>query len=164
VGIHSQDAYTPSAPTTADTLAFVSGSDGVIRALDVQTGKMAWTSFTGGDVRLPPTVSEGRALVGSGDGWVYSLDAKTGKQIWRFRAAPVERRIPVYGTLQSTWPAASGILVDKGVAYVAAGLANYDGTHVYALDADTASFAGRTTAPAISTQHRAPAWACKVTC
>lgn len=130
-------AFTPSAPTAADTLAFVSGSDGVIRALDVNSGKETWIAFTGGDVRLPPTISKDRALVGSGDGWVYSLDAKTGRQIWRFRAAPIERRVPVYGTLQSTWPAASGVLVEKGVAYVAAGLANYDGTHVYALDAET---------------------------
>ncbi len=129
--------YTPSAPTTAGALALVSGSDGVIRALDVRNGKEVWTAFTGGDVRLPPTISQGRALIGSGDGWVYSLDAKTGKTVWRFRAAPIERRMPVYGTLQSTWPAASGILVENGVAYVAAGLANYDGTHVYALDADT---------------------------
>jgi outer membrane protein assembly factor BamB len=43
----------------------------------------------------------------------------------------------VYGTLQSTWPAASGVVVDKGIAFVAAGLANYDGTHVFALDAAT---------------------------
>ena len=130
-------AYTPSAPTAADTLAFVSGSDGVIRALDVKSGKEAWTAFTGGEVRLPPTLAKGRALASSADGWVYALDAKTGKRAWRFRAAPIERRIPVYGTLQSTWPAASGVLVDKGVAYVAAGLANYDGTHVYALDAES---------------------------
>jgi outer membrane protein assembly factor BamB len=130
-------AYTPSAPTAADTLSFVCGSDGVVRALDGKSGKEAWLAFTGGDIRLPPTVSKGRALVSSGDGWVYSLDAKTGERAWRFRAAPVERRIPVYGTLQSTWPAASGVVVDNGVAYVAAGLANYDGTHVYALDAET---------------------------
>ncbi len=130
-------AYTPSAPTAAASLAFVSGSDGVIRAFDVESGKEAWLAFTGGDVRLPPTIAQGRALAGSGDGWVYALDAATGKRVWRFRAAPVERRIPIYGTLQSTWPAASGVLVDDGVAYVAAGLANYDGTHVYALDAAT---------------------------
>jgi hypothetical protein len=36
----------------------------------------------------------------------------------------------------STWPAASGVRVrEDGTAYVAAGLANYDGTYVYALDA-----------------------------
>lgn len=130
-------AYTPSAPTAAGALAFVSGSDGVIRALDARSGEEAWVAFTGGDVRLPPTIAKGRALAGSGDGWVYSLDARSGRRAWRFRAAPIERRIPVYGALQSTWPAASGVLVDKGLAYVAAGLANYDGTHVYALDAET---------------------------
>lgn len=128
-------AITPSAPTAAGNLAFVSGSDGVVRALDMNSGREAWLAFTGGDVRQPPTIAQGRAYVGSGDGWVYALDAKTGQQSWRFRAAPVERRIPVYGSLQSTWPAASGVIVDQGVAYVAAGLANYDGTHVYALDA-----------------------------
>jgi len=130
-------SFTPSAPTAAATLAFVGGSDGVIRALDVKSGKETWIAFTGGDVRLPPTIAKGRALAGSGDGWVYALDARTGRRDWRFRAAPIERRIPVYGTLQSTWPAASGVLVDDGVAYVAAGLANYDGTHVYALDTET---------------------------
>ena len=74
------------------------------------TGNEAWLAFTGGDVRLPPTISKGRALAGSGDGWVYALDAGSGRQIWRFRAAPMERRIPIYGTLQSTWPAASGVV------------------------------------------------------
>jgi hypothetical protein len=49
----------------------------------------------------------------------------------------VERKIPVYGQLLSTWPAASGVLVHEGIAYVAAGIVNYDGTHVYALDAGT---------------------------
>ncbi len=50
---------------------------------------------------------------------------------------PVERKIHVYDSLLSTWPVASGVLVDDGVAYCAAGLNNYDGTHVYALDAAT---------------------------
>jgi outer membrane protein assembly factor BamB len=94
---------------------------------------------------LPPTIWKGRALVGSGDGWVYCFEAKTGRLLWRFRAAPAERLIPVYGQLLSTWPAASGVLVDdgtalstvEGTAYVAAGIVNYDGTYVYALDAAT---------------------------
>lgn len=62
---------------------------------------------------------------------------RPGGSSWRFRAAPIERRIPVYGQLLSTWPAASGVLVEDGVAYAAAGIVNYDGTHVYALDATT---------------------------
>ncbi len=107
------------------------------RALDAATGQLRWKAYTGGAVRFPPTIWKGRALVGSGDGWVYCFEAKTGRLLWRFRAAPAERLMPVYGQLLSTWPAASGVLVDNGTAYVAAGIVNYDGTHVYALDAAT---------------------------
>lgn len=128
---------TPTPPTAVGGLVFLAGSDGVVRALDAATGAARWTAFTGGTIRLPPTIADGRALVGAGDGWVYAWEAATGRALWQFRAAPVERRIPVYGQLQSTWPAASGMLVRDGAAYVAAGLVNYDGTHVYALDAVT---------------------------
>jgi outer membrane protein assembly factor BamB len=127
----------PTAPTAAGDLVFCGGSDGIARALKASNGQPAWTAFTGGELRLPPTLAEGRAYAGSADGWVYCWQASDGALQWKFRAAPMERRIPVYGTLQSTWPAASGVLVQDGVALVAAGLANYDGTHVYALDAST---------------------------
>jgi outer membrane protein assembly factor BamB len=75
--------------------------------------------------------------VGCNDGYVYALEAATGRLLWRFRAAPVERRVMVFGELWSTWPVNSGVLVQDGVVYAAAGIINYDGTHVYALDAVT---------------------------
>ncbi len=127
----------PTAPVAVGGLVFVSGPDGIVRALDAATGKQRWQAYTGGAVRIPPTIWEGRALVGSGDGWVYTFEAQTGRLLWRFRAAPAERKIPVYGSLMSTWPAASGVIVENGIAYVAAGIVNYDGTYVYALDAAT---------------------------
>jgi outer membrane protein assembly factor BamB len=58
---------------------------------------------------------------GLADGFVYATEAATGRPLWRFRAAPAERKIPVYGSLSSTWPVAGGVLVEKGVAYAAAG-------------------------------------------
>ena len=127
----------PTAPVAVGGLVFISGPDGIVRALGSATGQQQWKAYTGGAVRLPPTIWKGRALVGSGDGWVYCFEAKTGRLLWRFRAAPAERLMPVYGQLLSTWPAASGVLVDDGTAYVAAGIVNYDGTYVYALDAAT---------------------------
>ncbi len=135
--------FTPPAPAKATApaacggLIFLSGADGAVRALDAASGSVKWTAFTGGPVLYPPSIAEGRCFVGSGDGWVYCFEAATGSLRWRFRAAPAERRIPVYGSLCSTWPVASGVLVDRGVAYAACGIANYDGTHVYALDAAT---------------------------
>lgn len=126
-----------TAPTVAGGRVFFGGRDGVVRALDAARGSESWSVPTGGAIAFPPTIAAGRAYVGSADGWVYCLDAATGARLWRFRAAPAERWIPVYGGLSSTWPVNSGVLVDDGVAYFAAGIANHDGTHVFALDAVT---------------------------
>jgi len=126
-----------TAPTMAGGLVFVGAADGVVQALDAKTGKTKWKAFTSGGINFPPTIWQGRALVGSGDGWMYAFEAATGRLLWRFRAAPTERKIPVFGSLLSTWPVASGVMVEDGIAYFAAGIHNYDGTYVYALDAST---------------------------
>ena len=130
-------AFIPTAPVSLGDLTFLSGSDGIVRALDGRTGRIQWKAYVGGAVRVSPTVWNGRVLVESGDGRVYAFEAQTGRWLWRFRAAPAERKIPVYGALLSTWPVSSGVRVDDGIAYFAAGIVNYDGTYVYALDAAT---------------------------
>ena len=135
----------PTAPVAAYGRIYFASDDGVVRAIDARTGRPQWAFPTGGAIPAPPSIWNGRALVGSADGWVYCLDAHSGRLVWRFRAAPAERRIPVYGKLSSTWPAASGVLVQEGVAYVAAGIVNYDGTYVYALDAATGQVKWRNT-------------------
>jgi len=130
-------AYEPTAPVVAGGIAFVGADDGIVRAFDAATGKPRWRAYTGAAIRFPPTIAGKLALVASGDGCVYALEAATGKRRWRFRAAPQARMIPIYGKLLSTWPAAAGVIVEKGTAYVAAGMNTHDGTHVYALDAAT---------------------------
>ena len=132
-----QRPFQPTAPVAAGDLLFLAGTDGKVRALDALTGQPRWSYRTGGPVLQPPTVWNGRAYVGSGDGFVYALEAATGRLLWRFRAAPRERRIMVYDALCSTWPVNSGVLVEDGIAYAAAGIIDTDGTYVYALDAVT---------------------------
>jgi outer membrane protein assembly factor BamB len=133
----------PAAPVVVGRTAFLAGRDGVVRALNVDDGSIRWTAFTEGQIIFPPAVADGRLFVGSADGWIYALEAASGKLLWRFRVAPWERRIPVFGRLSSTWPAAAGVLVEPatdgapGVVYAAAGIANYDGTYVVALDPAT---------------------------
>ena len=135
--------YTPkqaskmTPPTAAGGLLFFGREDGKVECLDAATGQPAWGFFTGGPVLQPPTIWEGRAFVGSGDGHVYCLEATTGRMLWRFRPGPVERRIMVYGSLCSTWPVNSGVLLHDGVAYAAAGIIDRDGTYIVALDAKT---------------------------
>jgi outer membrane protein assembly factor BamB len=132
-----ENEFEPTAPVAAGGLVFVGGSDGIVRALDCAGGRPSWVAYTGGAIRYPPTIAGGRAFVGSGDGWAYAFEAARGRLLWRFRASPLERKISLYGALQDTWPVAAGVLVDGGVAYLAAGMNNFDGTHVYALDAAT---------------------------
>ena len=130
-------ACVPTPPVAAGRFVFVAGSDGNIRAIDAKTGSLRWQYGTAAPIKAAPTVWDGRVFIGSGDGYVYSLEAATGRLLWRFRAAPVERRIMVYGNLCSTWPVNTGVLIDKGIAYFAAGIIDQDGTYVYALDAKT---------------------------
>jgi outer membrane protein assembly factor BamB len=129
--------HIPTAPVSAGGLVFVAGQCGKVRAIDARNGQVRWTFATGAPIKAPPTIAESRAYVGSGDGYVYALEAATGRLLWRFRAAPVERHIMVYGNLCSTWPVNTGVLVEGGVAYFAAGIIDGDGTYVYALDAET---------------------------
>jgi outer membrane protein assembly factor BamB len=130
-------ANVPTAPVAAYDEVIVAGSDGIVRAMDTSTGKHKWEFYTGGAVKYPPVINGHRVYVGSCDGSIYCFSRYDGFPIWRFRAAPVERKIPIFGSLMSTWPVGSGVLVEDGVVYAAAGNANYDGTHVYALDAMT---------------------------
>ncbi len=127
--------YVPTPPIAAGGIIFVAGSDGVVRAIDAQNGRLRWQYVTAGPIKAAPTVWEDRLFVGSGDGNVYALEADSGRLLWRFRAAPQNRLMMVYGNLCSTWPVNTGVLVHEGTAYFAAGIVDHDGTYVYALDA-----------------------------
>ncbi len=123
---------TPADPQQS-ALTLTAGDDGVVRAR--RDDKLLWRAYTGGGINFSPVLWENRVFAGSNDGRVYAWEAATGRLLWRFQVAPAVRRIPVYGELMSTWPAAGGVAVQDGVVYTAAGIAHYDGTHVYALDA-----------------------------
>jgi outer membrane protein assembly factor BamB len=126
-----------TAPVAVAGMVFFGGSDGVVRSLDADSGRQLWKAYTAGPILFPPTIDQNRLFAGSGDGWIYAFEAATGQRLWRFRAAPANRKISTYGRLTSTWPVASGVLAEGDAVYAAAGIASYDGTHVYALDAAT---------------------------
>ncbi len=127
----------PTAPIIVDGQVIVGGQDGIVRGIDLKKGALAFSAYTGGPMKYPPTVAHERMYVGSGDGYIYCFGAGSGDLLWRFRAAPAERVVPIYGSLSSTWPVGSGVLVDRDTVYGAAGISNFDGTHVFALDART---------------------------
>ncbi len=135
----AEDQNIPTAPVAAGDLVFVAGSNGTVRAADAETGELRWSFDTNYPIKEAPTVWNGRLYFGCADGHVYCLDAATGHQLWKFRAAPAERQIMVYGHLSSTWPVHTGVLIDNETAYFAAGIIDQDGTYLYALDAKTGS-------------------------
>ena len=92
-----------------------------VLALDADNGKRRWSFTVGGRVDTPPSIAGDRVVFGSHDGHIYCLDLKDGSLAWRFRAAPHEARIAIYGQMESPWPVVGSALIENGVAYCAAG-------------------------------------------
>ena len=129
-----------SAPVVAGGLVVVASVDTHrVTALGAEDGTARWTFQAGGRVDSPPTIWQGRVLFGSADGSVTCLRARDGALAWRFRAAPEDRRTVAYDQVESVWPAHGSVLVDGGVAYVAAGRSTYldGGIALYGLDPAT---------------------------
>ena len=129
--------FKPLPPVAVGNLVFLAAEDGSIRCLDAANGSAKWLAWTDGPILATPTIADGRLFVGSADGRVYAFEAASGKALWRYTAAPSTEKVMVFGHLQSRWPVNSGILVQDGVAYAAAGMTLQRGLHVVALDAAT---------------------------
>jgi len=121
---------------TGDTVFFGSSADDKVYALDARTGAERWTFFTEGPIRLAPTTANGKVYVGSDDGCVYCLSADDGSLLWKRRATETERIIPGNGRMISMWPIRTGVLVDDGNLYFAAGLFPNQGAYLCALRAE----------------------------
>jgi outer membrane protein assembly factor BamB len=133
--IHFDDAF--QVAVAGGAVYFGSSANGKVYCLDAATGRIRWTQITGGPIRLAPAVADGRVLVGSDDGYAYCLDARSGSVVWKFRGAPEDARVLGSGKMVSLWPLRSGVLVDGGMAYLAAGIFPAEGVFLYAVDAKT---------------------------
>jgi hypothetical protein len=65
-------------------LSFAGDLDGVLHAIDVATGKTAWTYRTGGLIYHTACAQEDRVFVGSQDGALHAVDLQ-GRPLWRFQ-------------------------------------------------------------------------------
>ncbi len=114
---------------------FGSSADHKVYALDLKTGQTAWEYFTEGPVRFAPACDSGRLFVASDDGYLHCLQADSGKLLWRFRGGPSDEKMIGNGRVISRWPLRSGVAVQDGIVYCAAGMWPNEGIFVYALRA-----------------------------
>jgi len=117
---------------------FYGGSvDGVVYALDLQSGRTNWQFYTDGPIRFAPAVWRDRLFVASDDGHLYALATADGRVLWKQRGGPDHRAVLGNERLISRWPARGGPVVADDIAYFAAGIWPSEGIHIYALEAET---------------------------
>ena len=116
-------------------VVFGSSVDGVVYALDADSGKTKWTFASEGPIRFAPAVWNDRLFVASDDGHLYALALADGKLLWKRRGGPDGRMILGNQRMISKWPARGGPVVVGDVVFFAAGIWPSDGIYLYALDA-----------------------------
>ncbi len=121
------------------TVYFGSSADDKVYALNQETGKVRWTFFTGGPVRLAPTIYKNKVYFGSDDGYAYCLNCKDGSLVWKTRPVPIDHRQPGNGRMISLWPIRTGITIYDNTAYCFAGLFPVQGVFLCALDVEDGS-------------------------
>ena len=121
----------------AEGFAYCGDEAGVLHAVDAETGTEIWKAFTDAAIFSAPAYWNGRVFAASADGNLYAFDAVDGRLLWKYQLAPAKRLINVYDKIISTWPLSGGVVVKDGIVYAAAGIANYDGTYVCALNAQS---------------------------
>ena len=129
-----------TAPVVADgTVVVASVDEHRVVALDADSGTTRWTFTAGGRVDSPPTISGGLVLFGSADGWVHAVNLSDGRPAWQFQAAPYDLQTVARDQVESLWPVRGSVLVQNGLAYVAAGRSSHldGGIVLYALDPKT---------------------------
>jgi outer membrane protein assembly factor BamB len=139
--MHNDNAY--HIVIADDNVYFGSCITNKVYSIDANEGKIRWEFFTQGPVRFAPAFYNNRIYVGSDDGYVYCLDSKDGSLVWKYRAGPSDEKVIGNGRMISLWPVRTGVIVDNGIVYFAAGVFPYEGLYICALQAEDGSVVWR---------------------
>jgi len=145
-----------TSPVAADGRVIVaSKTTRSVVCLAAGSGTERWRFTAGGSLDTPPTIAAGRVVFGCMDGSAYCLRATDGELAWRFRAAPAERLVGAFGSLESAWPVHGSVLVDGGRVTFTAGRSSFldGGVFAYTLDLETGEVLARET---IASDHDMP--------
>jgi len=103
-------------PDPKTGILFAASYDGLLYALDVDTGASRWVFPTKNRLEGITAPKYGKVYLGSRDNWVYGLDAASGRRLWQYETAN-DCTIPPVADVHQVFA------VNKG-------------GHCYALDAD----------------------------
>jgi len=128
-----------SSPAVSGEVVFVGSTDGILYAIDRESGTPKWKFEAKSRISSSPAVSDGLVYFGAYDGNFYAVDAAMGQLRWKFQTGG-ERRFsakhlhgsqPAAETMSDPWDCyLSSPVVWNGVVYFGSGDGN-----VYALAA-----------------------------
>lgn len=75
-----------SAAAADGSTVIFGADDGIVYALEAETGKLLWTYQTGGSVIASPSIAGDRVFIGNLTGAASALDINTGVPLWTFNA------------------------------------------------------------------------------
>lgn len=70
-------------PVIAYDKVFVAGTDGIVEALSLESGKKIWSIETGATIQAGVSAGSEMVVVGTRNGEVIAIDQETGKELWR---------------------------------------------------------------------------------
>ena len=98
--VYSATAAIDSSPAVADGKVFFGDQSGVLSAVNLNTGGLAWSATAGGAIASSPAVDGSARLVvaGSADGKVYAWSEYDGKPAWQVSTGGAVTSSPlIYG-------------------------------------------------------------------
>ena len=75
-----------STAAIVDNVVYLGALDGVLYAIDAQSGKSMWTYNTESSIKSSPSYQNGVIYFGDGDGIFHAVDIATRKKKWQFKA------------------------------------------------------------------------------
>ena len=78
------DDMIESTAAVADGTVYVGALDGILYAIDAQTGEKRWTYQANSSIKASPAIHDGVIYFGDGDGMFHAVDINTQKMKWQF--------------------------------------------------------------------------------
>lgn len=73
-----------SSPVISENTVYFGGTDSILHAVNIESGKEEWSFKTSGEIRSNVCIDGDFLYLNGGDGTIYKLEKPTGKTIWKF--------------------------------------------------------------------------------